>query len=246
LSPDAWLQYYNAFETYPQRALAYLRNARDYEVPLIDAALPGYDVEEGRLLKDRELIWRSIPAFDPLWERDLIADAYSELCFLLKGRNERFDAAERLYALNRGALRQKGIDLPVTLTLTADGGDAALRRTLRRMGLDAVNVSDPSVSGAFVSDPFMPGPSVSGTSVSDPSVLGTFVSDPSVSVDVSGTFSPRFHLSVTVANGEAHCVLRDRGRGIEVFRQTIPLKSSSRRDLAAFARILGDGLFIEK
>jgi tetratricopeptide (TPR) repeat protein len=222
LSPDAWLQYYNAFETYPRRALVYLGKARDYEILLTDAAIPSYDFEEGRLLKDRELLRRGIPGFDPLWERDMIADTYSELYFLLKGGNrrfERFDAAERLYALNRGALRQKGINLPVELTLTAAGGDGqtartaktterALRRTLERMGIDAV---PHPIDGA-----------------------------------APDAYSPRFRLSITLVNGEAHCVLRDGGRGIEIFRQSIPLEPASRQALAAFARTLGDGLFIEE
>lgn len=217
LGPDVWLQYYNAFEPYPQRALAYLRNARDYEVPLIYAATPSYDLEEGLLLKDRDILRRSIPGFDPQWERDTIADAYSELYLLLKGkarRFERFDAAERLYALNRGALRQKGIDLPVELTITVAGEDAGakksvrtLRRTLRKMGLEAV----PHPPDGAAPD----------------------------------VFSPRFHLNITLANREAYCVLRDGGRGVDVFRQSIPLESVSPRDLSAFARTLGDGLFIE-
>ncbi|MDR0759988.1 MAG: hypothetical protein LBF74_07755 [Treponema sp.] len=216
LSPDAWLQYYNAFEPYPQRALAYLRNARDLEVPLIDAAIPSYDLEEGLLFKDRELLLRTIPLFDPLWERDMIADAYREVYLLLKGRTrrlERFDAAERLYALNRGALRQKGIALPVELTITAADGDPqaakterALGRTLRRMGIDAV---PPSSGGAALE-----------------------------------TYSPRFRLSIILADGQAQCVLHDKGRGVDVFRRSIPLKSASSQDLAAFARTLGDGIFI--
>ncbi|MDR2246557.1 MAG: hypothetical protein LBE17_07830 [Treponema sp.] len=217
-SPDAWLQYYNAFESYPQRALAYLRNARDREVPLIDAAIPSYDLEEGILFKDRELLLRTIPRFDPLWERDLIADAYSEVYLLLKGtarRLERFNAAERLYALNRGALRQKGITLPVELAVTAPDGDPpaakterALSRTLRRMGIDAV----PPPSGSAA----------------------------------QAAYSPRFHLSITLADGQAQCALHDTPRGVDVFRRTIPLPSASRRNMVAFARALGDGIFIRE
>jgi transglutaminase-like putative cysteine protease/tetratricopeptide (TPR) repeat protein len=216
---EVWIQYYNAFEPYPGRALPYLRNARNYEVPLIHDAIPAYDVEEGILLKKRDLLARSIPVFDSLWERDMIADTYGELYPLLKGRDrrvERADAAERLYALNRGALRQKGISLPVDLTLVvADmGGESAgaqqaakteraLRRTLQKMGIDPM------------------------------------------AANISGGFSPRFRLGITVTGGEVRCVLHDGGRGIDVFRQTIPLASSSRRDLSAFARILGDLVFIE-
>jgi hypothetical protein len=227
LGPEVWIQYYNAFEPYPQRALSYLRNARNYEVPLIHDAIPSYDVEEGILLKKRELLVRSIPVFDSLWERDMIADTYGELYPLLKGKNRRFeriDAAERLYALNRGALRQRGIALPVdlTLTVTDTGGEntgegqsaagqaakteRALLRTLQKMGIDT---TPHSANGP-------------------------------------GGFSPRFRLDITVTGGEARCILHDGGRGIDVFRQTIPLASSSRWDLSTFARILGDLVFIEE
>jgi transglutaminase-like putative cysteine protease/tetratricopeptide (TPR) repeat protein len=219
---EVWIQYYNAFESYPQRALPYLRNARNHEVPLIPAAVPSYDVEEGILLKVRELLVRSIPDFYSQWERYMIADTYGELYPLLTGksrRHERADAAERLYALNRGALRQRGIALPVDLALTvtdaggenAGAGQAAkteraLRRTLQRMGIDTA-----------------PPPA-----------------------DGPDGFPPRFRLGIAVTGGEARCILHDGGRGIDVFRQTIPLASSSRRDLSAFARVLGDLVFISQ
>jgi transglutaminase-like putative cysteine protease/tetratricopeptide (TPR) repeat protein len=219
LGPDVWMQYYNAFKSYPQRALAYLRNARNYEVPLIHAAATAYDAEEGILLRDRELLCRGIAGFDPLWERDMIADTYSELCLLLKGRGrrlERFDAAERLYALNRGALRQKGIDLPVrlTITVTDEGAGAdqakkktvrALWKTLKKMGITEV----PSSADSAAPDAYV----------------------------------PRFHLSITAAGGDARCVLHDGGRGVDVFRRSIPLNTVSPGDISAFARILGDGIF---
>jgi hypothetical protein len=221
LTHDAWLQYYNAFETYPQRALAYLRIARDYEVPLIPAALPGYEFEEGALLKGRELLLRSIPGFDPQWERDMIAEAYGELAQLLKGkarRLDRFEAAERLYAINRGALRQRGIELPAEIDIAVEGEDEGsagqsrkaektrrfLRRTLARMGIKALS----------------PAP------------------------DNAEAFIPRFALSISVAGGKALCVLRDRGRGLDLFSESLPLGSVSPAELSAFARTLGERIFV--
>ena len=137
---DALLQYYNAFEPYPRRAASYLARARDFEVSLIPEALGTYELEEGMLLKKPELAAASIARFDPVWERDMIADAYTELALRDKGEGRR-SAAERLYALNRGALRQRGIILPVTLIINAEGGqnssraERALGRMLKRMGL---------------------------------------------------------------------------------------------------------------
>ncbi|MDR2480030.1 MAG: hypothetical protein LBD48_12055, partial [Treponema sp.] len=47
---DSFIQYYNAFEAYPRRALAYLNRARDFESSLIPAAEHSYNLEEGILL----------------------------------------------------------------------------------------------------------------------------------------------------------------------------------------------------
>jgi hypothetical protein len=47
-------------------------------------------------------------SFDPVWQKDLTAKAYAALCALYPaGSAERRDSAERLFALNRGALRQR-------------------------------------------------------------------------------------------------------------------------------------------
>jgi tetratricopeptide (TPR) repeat protein len=109
---DAMSQYYQAFEGYPRRALRYLRAAQDFEVPLIPAAEPEYNYKEGRLMGRRALTEASLGGFDPLWERDMIADVFIEL----SGDPV---IAEELYRLNPGALRQRGIRLPVELRFSA-------------------------------------------------------------------------------------------------------------------------------
>jgi hypothetical protein len=223
---DSQIQYYNAFEFYPRRAYRYLETARKFEVPLIPLSEPSYAAEQGRLLRDDALLERIIPLFDPLWERDMIADTYIELCLLLEkkpsGKEKRlrlWDAAERLYALNQGALRQNGITLPVELLLTAAGGDdtadgndtagpasprrmeRTLLKVLKKMGIEAVR---PEKRGG----------------------------------------ENRYRLSITVSGGEALCELYDRGRGINFFREFIPLPSLDSAVLSAFAATLGDAVFI--
>jgi tetratricopeptide (TPR) repeat protein len=209
---DALIQYYNAFEVYPRRALPYLRRARDLEIVLIPRAEASYIAEEGILLKDTELIRQAIPRLDPLWERDTLARSYAEIALHAGGKNgraEKRDAAERLYALNRGALRQEGLSLPVELFLDCSASPKAarteriIRRTLKTMGME-----------------IMP----------------------------KGFSAPyRFKLRVTVSGGEAGqsaaCELYDGGRGIGVFRRTIPLGTLSAADISVFAKTLGDGLF---
>ncbi|MDR0555209.1 MAG: tetratricopeptide repeat protein [Treponema sp.] len=208
---DAFIQYYNAFESYPRRALDYLRNARDFEVPLIPKAAAAYDLEEGILLRRGDLVEQAIPSLDPLWERDLIAEAYAALAIQERSRGrktESREAAERLYALNRGALRQEGIPLPVELSVDAAAmpdpskAEKTLRRVLGKMGFEAVPGS-------------------------------------------------RFRLTITVTSQAAGtnaparvlCELYDGGKGTMTFHQGIDLESFNRRDIAAFAMVLGNGVF---
>ncbi|MCL2478394.1 MAG: hypothetical protein FWF22_02760, partial [Treponema sp.] len=109
---DALIQLYNALEPYPRRALDYLREARDFEEPLIPRSVPSYDLEEGVLLGNQNLILQALDNFDQFWERDQIAKAYSELA--AKGPLAK-QAAEDLFAINPGALQQSKIKLDVNL-----------------------------------------------------------------------------------------------------------------------------------
>ena len=219
---EALIQYYNAFEAYPRRARVYLALARDFEAPLIPQAANSYDAEMGMLLKDRELLNAVIDKFDPVWERDMIAEIYAELALLAKGASrqaERQDATERLYALNRGALRQNGIPLPASLSfvLQPDGDgrfspEAArlakpLSRALKKAGIQETGIR------------------------------------------TSGPNPARFTLSLEIAAREPEggwtiqCELHDEGRGTSVWRRSLPLPSPSARDLSAFARALADEAF---
>jgi hypothetical protein len=143
-------QYYNAFENYPRRALAYLRQARSLEEPLIPLSVPTYDLEEGRLLKNRKTLEKSLGEFDPIWERDMIADVYAELA--LRGKNaERQDAAERLFAINRGALLQNGIPLPVQLRVNTQGNRLAgfFKKAVRSAGFETARTESPRYTLTF-------------------------------------------------------------------------------------------------
>jgi tetratricopeptide (TPR) repeat protein len=215
---DALIQYYNAFEDYPRRGTVYLTMARDFEVPLIPQAANSYDAEAGALRKDRELLRRTIDGYDPVWERDMIAGTFTDLALLATGasrRDERQDAAERLYALNRGALRQNGIPLPVHLSFRFDGTDSpeavGLIKPLTRM-LKKAGIQDTGVTAAGLSP---------------------------------ARFILTLEIQERTPEGgwNIHCELSDAGRGIPVWRRPIPLSGGSARDLSAFARTLADTTF---
>jgi len=150
-------QYYNAFENYPRRALTYLRQCRSYEEPLIPLSVPTYDFEEGQLLKNKKTLVQSLGEFDPLWERDMIADVYAELASMGK-KAERQDAAERLFAINRGALLQNGIALPVQLRVNSQGNrlfgiEGILKEAVKSAGLETARTESPRYTLTF--DPSM-------------------------------------------------------------------------------------------
>ena len=141
------MQYFNAFENYPRRALTYLRQARSFEEPLIPLSVPTYDFEEGRLLKNRKILEKTLGEFDPLWERDMIANAYAELASMGK-KAERQDAAERLFAINRGALLQKGIVLPVQMFVNSLGNrlygiEGFFKEAIKSAGLEIASTEPP-------------------------------------------------------------------------------------------------------
>jgi tetratricopeptide (TPR) repeat protein len=103
---DSLSQYYNAFNDYPRRAFTYLKKARAFETELIPASLPFYDYEEGFLFNKKRLIESAMREYDPFWEKEYIADCHK----ILKN-------AEELFAMNRGALNQEGMKLPVYMDL---------------------------------------------------------------------------------------------------------------------------------
>ncbi|GHV86753.1 hypothetical protein AGMMS50255_0490 [Spirochaetia bacterium] len=218
---DALIQYYQAFEPYPRRALTYLREARAFETSLIAEAEPFYNLEEGRLLKNRALTERALENFDPLWERDMIGEAYTELAHRTKNAAHQ-DIIEKLYALNRGALRQEGLSLPIHLQFmfTTEEGAAGPRaikaikpitRTLRNAGISDTGV----IAAAAAQSP------------------------------------ARFTLTLEMQNREEtngwniRCELYDGGRGTTMLQRSITVDSLSQKDINAFVRTLGDAVFID-
>ena len=133
---DSFVQYYNAFGAYPRRALAYLKKAREFETTLIPAAIPAYDFEEGILLRSESLVEKALNEFDPLWEKESISKCYTAFAnpknhgIFKSWRQDQGRAAEKLFALNRGALRQEGISLPVQINLLLNEDAAGLKKAL--------------------------------------------------------------------------------------------------------------------
>jgi tetratricopeptide (TPR) repeat protein len=132
---DQFIFYFDAFETYPRRALFYLNKARDFETAIIPASEASYNLDSGVLLKDINLTAKALDKLDPDWESDLISQCYREFALYGKTRAIRQTAATELFALNRGALLQAGINLPVEVNVqNAQGKEKILRRALAKAG----------------------------------------------------------------------------------------------------------------
>jgi tetratricopeptide (TPR) repeat protein len=132
---DAYIQYYNAFNDYPRRALAYLNMARRFETALMPAAVPSYDMDEGYTLIKLDkrsagrLLDDAIDSLDPVWEREQIARCIRAFANpknrrLTSSNYTKQEAAEELFAMNRGILRQMGIKLPVYINTFSEDASA--------------------------------------------------------------------------------------------------------------------------
>lgn len=127
-SLEASLYYYTAFMGNKFRANRYLQEAREFETGVIPESLPSYIAEDAILFKKTKDLPEIINTLDALWERDIIADSYSVIAQDDSWGNKMksYDAAERLFALNRGALLQNGIRLPVDLSILNTGAGSSL------------------------------------------------------------------------------------------------------------------------
>ena len=148
---DSIVQYFRAFEAYPRRGLAYLSAARAFETSLIPAAVPSYDLEEGILLKDKRTVEKALIGLDPLWERELISHCYREISKpkklqLFGSKQQNLNAAQELFSLNRGSLRQNGIALPVEINISNNItiNEKLILRALKKSGLKQNSAGYPS------------------------------------------------------------------------------------------------------
>jgi hypothetical protein len=152
---NSYIQYYKAFEDYPRRAHTYLNKAREFETALIPASTPVYDFLEGWLFGNESLVERALNGFDPLWEKKNISGCYREFAKpehtrLFNPRRINSDwAAQELFALNRGALRQSGIKLPVRMNLIFTGEAAGQRQLERALEAAGFKKSAPETSARF-------------------------------------------------------------------------------------------------
>jgi len=109
-----------------------------FETNLIPAAAPSYDIEEGIITGDETLVEDALHGFEPLWEKEYIAQCYSEFANPEKrkpfaDRRHKTDAAaEELFILNRGALRQNGIKLPLFINFSLTEETTGAKRNLEK------------------------------------------------------------------------------------------------------------------
>ncbi len=133
---DALSLYAESFADYPARSVAYLADAAAAETAFIPEAAPYYAYKEGTVRANKPLLRSAAESAHPVWERGLIADAYTELA--KRGGKDALACAEHLFALNRGALRQNGISLPVELSIDVPSEASLSRAVIKKMKKAAV------------------------------------------------------------------------------------------------------------
>jgi hypothetical protein len=129
----------SAAEDFPWTARKYLQAARELEsgMPL---SIPWYDLEIGRETGDLSLLYQALGNFQKEWEARLIEDCYREILLSRKQRSsdlEGIRAALEVYRQNTGGLRQYGLKLPVSLSVTGEDSrllNRLLKRQLRSRG----------------------------------------------------------------------------------------------------------------
>jgi hypothetical protein len=98
--------------------------ARVLETARIPHAEYFYLQEEGKVKRSAKLLEKSIRGLDPFWEREAIAVSLRFLAPLLEGReNEgrRRETIERLFEIDRGALQQAGLGIPLAVEFRGNG-----------------------------------------------------------------------------------------------------------------------------
>ena len=145
---NAHWTYYRAHERYPRLAAEYLDRARRLETRVIPEADPFYAMNAAVLAGDRGSAAAAIDAMHPRWERSTIAEGLREMALLATQQDDGVAAARaavELYRVNRGGLRQHGIELPVMLRVSGPRGRFGRRLLAAVEGAGLQPVGGPAV-----------------------------------------------------------------------------------------------------
>ncbi|MFO8063289.1 MAG: hypothetical protein R6V29_01490 [Spirochaetia bacterium] len=125
---NAQWTYFRAHEQYPRVAKRYLERARELETELIPDTEPLYAMHRAVLNEDPDAIAAAADSLHPRWERLDIAKGLREIARIARAQGDQSTAgraAVELYRMNRGAIRQHGIELPVRVSVRGDQQDVA-------------------------------------------------------------------------------------------------------------------------
>ncbi len=123
---DAYWEFYRANEGYRDIALKYLGLAREIEVAITPHSKVYYMQEEGKIKDSVTLLEKTLPLFDPFWEREGIVESLRLAIPMMKSKKltvKRREYINRLYSLNRGALLQYGFGLPMEVGFRFKSGE---------------------------------------------------------------------------------------------------------------------------
>jgi tetratricopeptide (TPR) repeat protein len=121
---NAYWEFYQGNMMYPEVGLKYLGMARKTETARLPHTRYFYLQEEGYVRRSAKLLEESIKGIDPFWEREALARSLAALAPLLEGQENavrKREVLERLFEIDRGALQQEGLGLPLSVEFRGAG-----------------------------------------------------------------------------------------------------------------------------
>lgn len=145
---NSWWAYSRAAMGNRATFMYYIELCENFERDLTEKSIPWYMLEKGRASNDYTLLNRALPLFLAEWEVEPILETLELLIKLEDKRNGlvKRQRLNNLYSLNKGALFQSGLALPLILEHNGLGSEKKLKNLLEKTGSEVSLTSEEGFS----------------------------------------------------------------------------------------------------
>lgn len=135
---NSWWSYSRASMGNRPTFMKYIELCEAFELELTEKSIPWYLLERGRESSDYSLLNQALALFRSDWEVEPIVETLEYLIKLESRKNIllKRQRLNYLYSLNKGALMQNGLGLPLILEHSGSGSERKLKRYLEKTGFD--------------------------------------------------------------------------------------------------------------